>query len=414
MKPNPWMSPSALYANHDTRGAWSTFEDYTDLISILFLAAKDEEVAATDGYTLETRVEQFIAELALIARAHNLDNSRITASLKSEEYDDFEGDKPSCYSGVKRRLFQSVQGHPLLKILTAQDIDQELHDFVRKYFIEHIHSGNSKKLLDAWQEIIATSVSSQENQAILMMLNISESAQAEFVKYLRVKYSDQFDMDLSFTNHIQSAFKITPLLSSHAAKFGGTVNLLHMLEQAVEAIPHQHLLKDELRRHRLQFYNSSKESQIVIKETTTPLFSRQALSVETSDLDLNDDPKLDLATDGVHRIEESKGRPVAYLPENLSTISDVKMANAMSTTKKDDVGGYGVSFGFLVGVVALKAAIDQALKASRSVSSSAALLLGVAVLIASGLYVHHQSSITETSKEKSTSADSTGNEGMKL
>ena len=126
-KPNPWMSEDAAYVNsNDARTErWSTFEDYKPFITMLFLAAKDEAIEATDGYTIKTRVDHFIDELAHIGRAHNWDQTRtkrVNGKEIKEEYDDLKGDKPSCYSGVKRRLFQSVQGHPLLKLLTQDDI----------------------------------------------------------------------------------------------------------------------------------------------------------------------------------------------------------------------------------------------------------------------------------------------------
>ena len=50
---------------------WSTFEEYQSFIAMLFLAAQDTEIPPTEGYTLETRLDHFIDELAHIARAHN-------------------------------------------------------------------------------------------------------------------------------------------------------------------------------------------------------------------------------------------------------------------------------------------------------------------------------------------------------
>lgn len=107
-----------------------------------WLVAVDAEVPPTDGYTLETRLDHFIDELAHIGRAHNWDNTRVKTDNEgtiildaddnpiTEEYDNLEGDKPSCFFGVKRRLFQSVQGHPLLKMLTKDGIDEELRDLI--------------------------------------------------------------------------------------------------------------------------------------------------------------------------------------------------------------------------------------------------------------------------------------------
>jgi len=113
-KPNPWMDNYASHVDRGAQGAWSTFEEYQPLIAMLYLGACDENTPPCDGYTLETRLEHFIDELAHIGRAHNWDNTRpgtnASGQLIHEEYDDLKGDKPSCYSGVKRRLFQSVLG----------------------------------------------------------------------------------------------------------------------------------------------------------------------------------------------------------------------------------------------------------------------------------------------------------------
>ena len=92
----------------------------------------------TDGFSFESRLSLFVEELALIGRAHNWDETRIVTDAAGqpildeddnpmrEEYDDLEGDRPSCFSGVKRRLFQSVHGHPLFRILTQETIAKEL------------------------------------------------------------------------------------------------------------------------------------------------------------------------------------------------------------------------------------------------------------------------------------------------
>src|SRR3990167_2387883 len=118
-KPNMWMHRNASYVYVDNNLRYSTFEEYQPLIALLYCAARDENIALEDseGFTPETRFAHFIDELSHIGRAHNWDRSR-ERDNKSEEYDDLEGDRPSCFSGVKRRLFQAVLGHPLLIILT--------------------------------------------------------------------------------------------------------------------------------------------------------------------------------------------------------------------------------------------------------------------------------------------------------
>jgi len=77
---------------------WSTFKEYSSLISLLFLAAQDEETAAINGYTVDTRVEHFIDELAHIGRAHNWDNTRI--KLGATEYADQFAKEPAFIAQI--------------------------------------------------------------------------------------------------------------------------------------------------------------------------------------------------------------------------------------------------------------------------------------------------------------------------
>ncbi len=216
-KPNPWMHDNADYVNEDpvTHEKWSTFEAYQPIISLLYLAAIDSEFPATDGYTIETRLDGFIEELAYIARAHNWDNKRFKLSAHGEpllgaddqpieeEYDDGEKDKPSCFSGVKRRLFQSVRGHTLLSILTEKIIDIELRDFALCHFRNSVHSENRSAIHSALEKIISLDELTPDDTAVLTSLNISEEQERQFIAYLVEKYQEQFTDDPSFLLQIQ-------------------------------------------------------------------------------------------------------------------------------------------------------------------------------------------------------------------
>ena len=231
-KPNPWMAEDATYVDHDDAGGWSTFEDYQPLIALFYLGACDTNIVPCDGHTFETRLEHFIDELAHIGRAHNWDTTRsiIDASgdVVTEEYDDLQGDKPSCYSGVKRRLFQSVLGHPLLKILTMDDIKQELRDYVREHFKQCILNQPHEAMVwsKAWTRICETGC---EHEALSGM-NISEADQNKWIEALGVKYSYQFDKEMIFKAYIQERFRITQYITTHAAQFGGETDLTSLLE----------------------------------------------------------------------------------------------------------------------------------------------------------------------------------------
>ncbi|MDP3704505.1 MAG: ankyrin repeat domain-containing protein, partial [Legionellaceae bacterium] len=197
-KPNRWMANDADYVERDPHYAhlgWSTFESYKPLIVMLWLGAGDVNTPPIDGFTLETRMTHFIDELGLLGRAHNWDSSRVKRDSMGnpildeynepimEEFDDRKGDKPSCYSGVKRRLFQSVLGHPLLKILTLDDIKQELRDIVRQHFITYLTLNNRDALQTTWKLLCEEGVF----DSTLNALDVPKRTQEEFIGYLTDK-----------------------------------------------------------------------------------------------------------------------------------------------------------------------------------------------------------------------------------
>ena len=228
-KPNLWMNNDARFVSGNNEGAWSTFEEYQPLISLLYLAAKDEQMPAINGHTIGSRLTLFIQELALIGRAHNWDATRINPKTgNAEEYDDLGGDKPSCSSGVKRRLFQSVQGHPLLTLLTPDIIRLEVRDIVRDHFIRRITDENCETLQEAWQTIIEGET---PDSSILDALNFSAEEQAQHIASISQKYGSQLDETL--TAHLRSTLEVTPPFKNLAGKFGLVTDLKSILDQKV-------------------------------------------------------------------------------------------------------------------------------------------------------------------------------------
>ena len=221
-RPNFWMANNASYVNisEDRVVRWSTFAEYQPVISMLYLAAQDENYPAIDSFTIETRIEHFIDELAHIGRAHNWDNKRIRNGVE-EEYDDLQGDKPSCFSGVKRRLFQSVMGHPLLKMLTLGDIKQELRDFMRAHFKQCITDNNREPLGEAWAKFIGAG----DHDDCWKALDVSPEDQTQFIDYLAKKYKAQFTDSPSFIDYIRESFTITPIYPSHVVRFAGETRI---------------------------------------------------------------------------------------------------------------------------------------------------------------------------------------------
>ncbi len=95
---------------------------------------------------------------------------------EQEEYDDLEGDRPSCYSGVKRRLFQSVIGHPLLKIITSDDMKQEVRDFALTHFKQKIAQlANKEEMKNAFDNFISSLDEEEREQSHGLLVSCHHS-----------------------------------------------------------------------------------------------------------------------------------------------------------------------------------------------------------------------------------------------
>ena len=227
-KPNPWIDPDARYSHSSKLHA--DFEGYQELLIVCWLAVKDINVKSTNEYTVESRIENFIREIALIGRAHNWDKTRIR-TIKGkrieEEYDDLLPDNPSCYSGAKKRIYQSVQGHPLFSMLTLEMIQQRLANFVQDYFKTQINSKNIVSLHAAWKGLIA---GNNIDKTTLATLNIPVEKQTEFIRSFSEEYSLQFDENPYFIAAIKERFNRNEGL--HAMTFGGEeTHLTDLLEK---------------------------------------------------------------------------------------------------------------------------------------------------------------------------------------
>ncbi|MFY7697285.1 MAG: hypothetical protein ACOVQX_00390 [Legionella sp.] len=245
-KPNRWMHERASYVcidEHNHQYKWSTFEEYQPLIAMLWLAAQDEDqcAAPTDNHTVEGRINHFIHELMLLGRAHNWDKTRVRNG-HIEEYDDLEGDRPSCYSGVKRRLFQSVIGHPLLKIITRDDLVQEIRDFARTYFIEKMAQLNNQDQIHQAFNNFVISLDAKD-AAPLATLNISPPKQQQFLQTLQAKYGESFFANPVFVTLVQSWLLLLPespeiIDHYHALRLDGLTGLsVYLAQQQASQLP---------------------------------------------------------------------------------------------------------------------------------------------------------------------------------
>jgi hypothetical protein len=231
------MHPNASYVYYEAGlGRWSTFEEYEPLISLFYLAAIDTKSLPIEGYTLETRLEGFIAELALIGRAHNWDRTR-PGKQGMEEYDDLERDRPSCFSGVKRRLFQSVRGHALFAILTLQLLQAEINEYVRKHVADELNklSDENRKSIKVILDTMIVEGDSPEPDELaqLTALNIPSESQAQFIQYLNAKYDSFFTADLGLQAWVKSSFSLKEG-ETHVVKFYPVLENLFVVPPAAK------------------------------------------------------------------------------------------------------------------------------------------------------------------------------------
>lgn len=267
LKPNPWIEQSAQFVELDPSRPlcrWSSFSTYQTLIVIFWLAAIDETIPAVHGHSMKGRAEHFVRELALIGRAHNWDKTRRSMEGQIEEYDDMEGDKPSCHAGVKRRLFQSVLGHPLLTLLTRDDIKHEVCCFVRQHFLKQITPDNAQAIKQALEEHVLTL---EPPAAILYTLNIPQSECEAFLTRMMRQYGAQFSHDSTLMQHARTLLTIKeqgePIECLHALKFVNLVHLMQMLEQPLAVSTGSNLSHREQR----FFKRRVQKEQLLNKET---------------------------------------------------------------------------------------------------------------------------------------------------
>jgi hypothetical protein len=201
--PNPWM---------DSRGTWSTFQQYIPLILIGWLAAKDES-SLVAGYPINSRIEHFIQQLALIGRAYNREN-------RSD--DDLEGDKPSCFSKARESLLQSIVGHALLPPLTDELVKEELRGFLKNIFHSRITLENCLELRKHLDDLVT---GKEVDHEPLRVLNCTEDERISFLSYMAEKYGKQFTEEARFTTMIEVLLSAEQI---HACTCLGLINLAEL------------------------------------------------------------------------------------------------------------------------------------------------------------------------------------------
>ncbi len=192
-KPNPLLSPDALFVEAEGELRYSLVEPYAETIAYFYLAASDESFACTYGGTVRERINLFIKNISLIARSHNWDPPESGSEVALEEKDDLQGDKPSCFSGVKKRLF-SLPGHSMFDVLSKEKVQEELRYFIRTYYEITFAKLTKEQLTSISSAVNLLFYETKEIEpALLKLLSISGDDVSQFIVNLRVKYGHQFN-----------------------------------------------------------------------------------------------------------------------------------------------------------------------------------------------------------------------------
>jgi len=236
-KPNRWLA-SSRYCHGDVNspgGAWSRFTDYKTPILLMWLAASDEHAPLTDDHTLEGRISHFIDELHLIERRHNWHNKRLNLHTRRQEhYDDMKRDRPSCFSGTLRGIFQSLIGHPLMSNLDLPLLEWAVHDLL----LAHCQSLLDTDKRAALREIVTALEDLQpwtdEQQALLTSFDIPGEKQAAFKAALLEKYGDELRLSPKLMTWLDNIFLLDSHFSCHLMKLNKILTIPELLDVEVE------------------------------------------------------------------------------------------------------------------------------------------------------------------------------------
>lgn len=247
LKPNPWMHHDAAYVyfNPTTKAQWSTFETYISTIAYLWLAASDSHMPATEGYTLKSRTTLFIQRIALIGRAHNLDNTReippTNGQHQDEEHDDLEGDKPACFSGVNQGLLKAVLGHPFFECLTPERLRQEIHHYVWEHFkslLAPLSSAEHTAILAAINRCLIRE-NSRDDLTYLARFNLTEEQSRSFKSMLEEKYGQELREAPLLQQQFHQMMALDSVRKTHFESFYHCFKLYTLLKTDIRTTLHK-------------------------------------------------------------------------------------------------------------------------------------------------------------------------------
>jgi len=241
--PNPWMTPDAYWVSERSANINPTDKES---IAYLWLAASDKSITPIDDVSLADRIDFFINALALLGRSHNWDK----INNKGEEYDDMEGDKPSCSMGVSKRLAQSIIGHPIAQKDNSEKLTATI---LQKIFCEQVVSENNSdsnndnakwtihsRLQDLNYETLVALKEALEDKVIMLSatvdqesilqeyLNVPDDAANQFISYLERKFGQSKMQDDKRIHFQACVFDNYKALAHHMAQHAGEIFYKHL------------------------------------------------------------------------------------------------------------------------------------------------------------------------------------------
>jgi hypothetical protein len=183
-------------------------------------------------------MQLFTKQLAYTNRQHNYDKK----DKNGIEYDDLEGDKPSCYSGVNRNLFQSLHKHSVMQLqsfVTLTELNEALQTCVYDFYKEYFEGLNDNALAKLKKSTLKYLI---EQEPLPSIPNIPEEKIKALKSDLNVKYAGkQVQGFKNINTYVDNSFNASDTANSHFMKFYGQFSLATLLQ---ERAPHQNSARE--------------------------------------------------------------------------------------------------------------------------------------------------------------------------
>jgi hypothetical protein len=193
------------------------------MVAILWVAVNDRtQPPRQDQGSIDDRIDLFLTEIALIARAHNHDNpyafntDALGEPIRDENggnrrghFDDLKADHPSCIYGIMSRLFQSINTHPLFQPLPP--IEYEFIGALKDHFDRKLGQCSYDQLmsLENSSDEIPFQPTPEQIQHVKAM-NMSSSQMEAFHRYLENKYpayQQSHDMKATVSSYMTNDYQ---------------------------------------------------------------------------------------------------------------------------------------------------------------------------------------------------------------